>query len=372
MPAEIEVLLPETTEDILESLIVFWHSSTGDPIEKGQVLVEVQTEKAVFEIEAPASGRLGRIIKKRGDVANVGEVLAVIDQTDAADETSQTEQICETQAAPEGQTEPLSVQVPPRLRRMARELGVDLSQVVGTGPKGRITENDIQSAVKQPSSGESFMETTAVRKTIARRMMQSLQQSAQLTLTAWADVTALSEQRKVLAPEATWNIWAMRAAVLAILQHPYINSVWEENGIRQFEHVHLGVAVNTEEALIVPCIRHAEQMTLLQFNEAVSQSVQKAQSGRLASAELSGSTFTVTNLGTFGIEFFTPILNPPEAAILGVGQIEKKLALNNGKLAEQARLPLSLTFDHRVIDGAPAAKYLQSLSKLLGDPWSLM
>jgi pyruvate dehydrogenase E2 component (dihydrolipoamide acetyltransferase) len=358
----IEVRLPATSEDITESLVVFWHRTEGDLVEQGEVLVEVQTEKAVFEVEAPVSGRLDKIQVKRGEVAAVGDVLAWVEQVS-------------------------SPQASPRVRKLARELGIDLSTVAGTGPGGRLTEEDIQNA-SQRAQTVSFVEfvaadnevpqkewtadVTPIRRTIAKRMMQSLQETAQLTLTAWADVTYLAEQRKQLAPNVSWNTWILRAVVLALGEHPNLNAVWEDSQIRRFDHVHLGVAADTSDGLLVPSIKYAEQLNLLELHTAVSQLVQKAQEGKLSSSELSGSTFTVTNLGSYGIQFFTPILNPPEAAILGVGQIEPHVMFQDRNLLQRERLPLSLTFDHRMVDGAPAARFLQTIVRLLEIPEGLL
>jgi pyruvate dehydrogenase E2 component (dihydrolipoamide acetyltransferase) len=377
----IEVRLPVTEEGIVESLVVFWHYAVGDWVDKGQTLLEVQTEKAAFEIECPVSGKLRQILIPRGGVAKVGDVIALMEQRGEGSDCSEQRQsvnqtgfnLQETAQATGEQAR--SVQVSPRLRRLAKELEVALARIVGTGPEGKITENDIQTAAKQDkefSTGGETVEITPVRRMIANRMMQSLQQSAQLTLTAWADVTAISLQRKHIAPEVSWNSWVLRAAALALLQHPHMNSVWTETGIRHFTDIHLGVAVDTEAGLLVPVLRQSQHMSLVELNTLVSQRVKKARDGKLPNDELSGSTFTVTNLGSLGIEFFTPILNHPETAILGVGQIEKKLVMENKKIVEQTRIPLSLTFDHRIIDGAPAARFLQTLTQLLGSPEQLL
>ncbi|HZG84574.1 dihydrolipoamide acetyltransferase family protein [Paenibacillus sp.] len=383
MSGKCEVRLPETSPGIEESLVVFWHASVGDRVERGQALLEVQTEKAVFEIEAPAAGVVSDIVVPRGGVAKVGDVVAVL-----ATETTEglagaaLEEAQEAAGAPPAAEERAGsggVQVAPRLRRLAKELGVDLARVEGTGAGGKITEDDVRRAADRaavpaadPQSAGSVVPHTPIRRTIARRMMQSLQQSAQLTLTAWADVTELSEQRKRLAPGVTWNAWALRAAVLALREHPEINAAWEEDGIRRFEDVHLGVAVDTEDGLLVPVVREAHRLPLTELNAVVGQLAKKAREGRLSGAELSGGTFTVTNLGSLGVEFFTPVLNPPESAILGVGKLDKRLTLQDGQAAEQSRLPLSLTFDHRVVDGAPAAKFLQSVAHFLGQPERLL
>ena len=384
----VNVTLPKTVEDVAESLVVFWFKSVGDFIEQGEALVEVQTEKATFEVEAPATGRIGKILVKRGDVAMVGDTLATIEQAEvalpveqqmavanaveqqvaAASTVDQKSETAEQAPAPSGQISPLA-------RRLAKELRVDLAQVNGTGPGGRITEQDVRKAANQSkatSADEDTVELSAIRRTIAMRMMQSMQQTAQLTETAWADVTALAENRKQLAPGSSWNDWILRAVVAALQSHPNINATWVENGIKHWRHIHLGVAVDTEDGLLVPSIKNAEQKSLSELSASVRAVVEKARTRKLSASELSGTTFTVTNLGAYGIQFFTPIINPPEAAILGVGQIEPQLVLENGELVQRMRLPLSFTFDHRMIDGAPAAKFVQTIIHLLAEPEKLL
>lgn len=370
---EVEIRLPQTSEEVRESLIVFWHRSEGDWVKQGEVLVEVQTEKAVFEIEAPVTGRLINILVKRGEVAAVDDILAIIEPVAEEPAVSAREKAADTEKRKKSEArDHRFVRASPRVRRLAKELKVDLTTLVGTGPEGRITEKDVRRAAYPSAAEESITPLTPVRRTIARRMMESLNQSAQLTITAWADVTRLSVRRQELAPEIGFIAWILRATVLSIEKHPYMNAVWEENGIRTFSSVHLGVAVDTEEGLLVPVISRAEHMSLRQLDEAVRQIAEKARSQKLAEKELKGSTFTVSNLGPYGVQFFTPILNPPEAALLGVGQIDSRLVLEGERPVEQKRLPLSLTFDHRIIDGAPAARFLQTLVRLLADPERLL
>lgn len=404
----VEVTLPQTTEEETESLVVFWHKSEGAKIEKGEVLVEVQTEKAVFEIEAPESGRLQEILVKRGEVASVGQILAVIAASDEQETGSTIQNTEASAAANEGESgndiEQSFVQASPRVRRLAKELGVDLSVVKGTGPGGRPTEADVRTAAAllseahnesgsqrnadragddstsdQSSQGTGprdrhykIVELNPVRRTTSKRMMQSLQQSAQLTVTAWADVTVLQRKRKELAPEVSWNDWVMRAVVLALQEHPLLNAVWDQGRIKQFHPVHLGVAADTDFGLLVPVVKNAENLTLLQLHHNVQSLISTAREGKLSADHLTGSTFTVTNLGNYGIQFFTPIINPPEVAILGVGQIETDAVVSRGQLAERQRLPLSLTFDHRVIDGGPAARFLQTVIHKLAEPETLL
>jgi pyruvate dehydrogenase E2 component (dihydrolipoamide acetyltransferase) len=371
-----EVKLPQTSEDELESLIVFWHKSEGDVVEEGDVLVEVQTEKAVFEIEAEESGVINKILVPRGEIASVGQVLvtisAVVEGTSSNNEKIEHEEkILES-----GQPAEVSshfVKTPPRIRRLARELGVDLASVLGTGRNGLVTEEDIRRCIKQESRLDYVtVPLTGIRKTIAKRMWDSLLSTAQLTETAWADVTLLAEERNRTLVKLTWNDLLLFAVAKSLKAHPNINAHVYEEEIRQCDKVHLGVAVDTEGGLYVPVVKNADELSLIQLRDQVSELVEKINQHRLSTEELSGATFTVTNLGGFGVQFFTPILNRPEAAILGIGKIETDLILKNGQLLERKKLPLSLTFDHRAIDGAPAAKFLQTIIGNLQEPSKLL
>ncbi|PLR79108.1 dihydrolipoamide acetyltransferase [Bacillus sp. V3-13] len=372
-----EVKLPQTSEEDLESVIVFWHKSEGDPVKEGDVLVEVQTEKAVFEIEAEESGVLQEILVQRGEVAGVGDVLAKIatgaeisgteKQADPAGEAPQERTVAAEAADPQ------FVRASPRVRRLARELGVDLSSVKGTGRNGQPTEEDIRQASLQEDVCEyTIVPFSGIRKTIARRMSDSLQEAAQLTETAWADVTLLDKERSRIQDRPSWNDLLLFAVVKSLSAHPEMNAHVHEDQIHQYRKVHLGVAVDTDDGLFVPVVRNADELSLRELKERVSELVEKAKENRLATEELSGATFTVTNVGSFGIQFFTPIINRPEAAILGAGKIETDLILKAGELAERKRLPLSLTFDHRAIDGAPAARFLQTVIHCLEEPAKLL
>ncbi|MBI0578577.1 2-oxo acid dehydrogenase subunit E2 [Neobacillus cucumis] len=367
-----EVRLPQTSEDDLESVIVFWHKSEGDTVNEGDVLVEVQTEKAVFEIEAEESGVLYEIRVPRGEVAGVGQVLATIAPSASTpiEKIDQQEKVESTEQSSESSQ---FVKVSPRIRRLARDLGVDLAIVKGTGRNGHITEEDLHQAVKQESRPDfKSVPIVGVRKTIAKRMSESLVSTAQLTETAWADVTLLAEERSHRIDKVSWNDLLLFAVAKSLKQNPNINAHVFEEEIRQYEKVHLGVAVDTEDGLYVPVIKNADELSLLQLRDRVRELVEKVSQHRITPEELSGGTFTVTNLGSFGIQFFTPILNLPEAAILGVGKIETDLTLKNGQITERKRLPLSLTFDHRAIDGAPAAKFIQTLIGYLEEPARLL
>nr|WP_283248161.1 2-oxo acid dehydrogenase subunit E2 [Bacillus sp. FJAT-50079] len=212
--------------------------------------------------------------------------------------------------------------------------------------------------------GTKTEEMAGIRKTIATRMMKSLQESAQLTITAWADVTAIGTKRKERMSSISWNSIISHAAIRALEQHQALNAHIKDGRVTYYEQIHLGMAVDTDEGLYVPVLRDADQLTLNELDEALKNISRNLSEKNLSSVELTGSTFTITNLGGYGVQFFTPIINPPEVCILGIGKIEPYIILENGEIIQKERVPLSLTFDHRIIDGAPAARYLQTLADL--------
>lgn len=371
----VEVKLPRTSEDNDESLIVLWYVQEGDRVEEGDPLVEIQTDKAVFEIEAEENGVIQEIVVKRGESAKVGETLALIATKEIASDTSSESgpsvQGKKASNAREARKERPFVRVSPRLRRLARELGVDLAAVQGTGQNGAITEDDIREAASdtddEPASLPSIP-VKGIRRTIAERMVASLHESAQLTETTWADVTALARKREDLQPKMTWNDVVSFAAVASLKEHPMLNRHIKGDRLIPFDTVHLGIAVHTEAGLLVPVIKHADRLTLAELHTVAARLTEKAKAKKLSPEDMSGSTFTVTNLGKYGIQFFTPILNPPEVAILGVGEVESYAAFDGDRVVRRERLPLSLTFDHRALDGVPAAQYLQTLVHTLEHP----
>lgn len=375
-----EVKLPQLSETNDESLVVFWHVQEGDHVRKGEPLVEVQTDKATSEIEAETSGTVKEILVKRGESAKAGDTLAIIAETDEAadvadknepsDQKHQKDQ--KTGTRREGRP---FIRISPRLRRLAKELGVDLTTVLGTGKDGTITEDDIRQEASRKAgatSTEPPIPLSGVRRTIAERMTASLENSAQLTETTWADVTALSRKKETLDQAITWNDLVLFATVAALKTHPNLNQHIKDDYLIPFNDVHLGVAVDTEDGLFVPVIKQANRLTLAELHDEMVRLTNRAKSKLLTREELSGSTFTVTNLGAFGIQFFTPILNPPEVAILGVGKIEPYVTFSGEVVIQRLRLPLSLTFDHRAIDGAPAARFLQTLVHILENPDQMM
>jgi pyruvate dehydrogenase E2 component (dihydrolipoamide acetyltransferase) len=283
-----------------------------------------------------------------------------------------------------------SVQVEPRARRLANQQGIDLSLVAGSGPGGRITEDDVRrvvdgvgtrrpALVRSPAaqkdgttSGQrepQVIPLTGMRGAIARRMLQSLQTSAQLTLTSEADVTTLVKQRESSQQgDITYNDWLIKAVALALQKHPRLNAAVVGEEIHLLPDINVGFAIALDDGLVVPVVRNADCKPLGAIAGEVAGFVKRARAGKLTMAEITGGTFTVTNLGSFGIDAFTPILNPPEAAILGVGRIVERLTRRDSDLVWRLAMVLSLTVDHRVVDGAPAAAFLRTLRELLEQP----
>jgi pyruvate dehydrogenase E2 component (dihydrolipoamide acetyltransferase) len=264
-----------------------------------------------------------------------------------------------------------NVQIEPRARRLAQEHKIDLTRLVGSGPGGRITEQDVRLFLAPSSGGrEQVIPLTGKRGVIARRMTESLQSSAQLTLTTEANVTVLVRQRQAPheQPDLTYNELLIKASALALRKHPRLNSTVVGQEIHVLPEIHVGLAVALDDGLVVPVVRNADQKPLAVIASEVRELIERARAGKLMMAEITGGTFTVTNLGGFGITSFTPIINPPEAAILGVGCIVDRLVRRDSDMVWQQMMGLSLTVDHRVVDGAPAAAFLKTLCELLERP----
>jgi len=272
---------------------------------------------------------------------------------------------------------PRNVQIEPRARRLAQEHKIDLTRLAGSGPGGRITEQDISLFLAGSSSlgaREQVIPLTGKRGVIARRMTESLQSSAQLTLTTEANVTLLVRQREAPngQPDLTYNELLVKASALALRKHPRLNSTVVGQEIHVLPEIHVGLAVALDDGLVVPVVRNADQKPLAVIASEVRELIERARAGKLMMAEITGGTFTVTNLGGFGITSFTPIINPPEAAILGVGCIVDRLVRRDSDMVWQQMMGLSLTVDHRVVDGAPAAAFLKTLCELLERPELLL
>ncbi|HBY92458.1 MAG TPA: hypothetical protein DEP84_00605 [Chloroflexi bacterium] len=254
---------------------------------------------------------------------------------------------------------------------MAKELGVDLRLVKPGGAGGRITEEDVR---RFKAGGEALeyeaVPLAGIRQITARRMMESLTRSAQLTLFSEADITELARLKaeRSQTTDVSYTDLLARAVVLTLPNHPRLNAHLVEGSIHQYRPIHLGIAVALSEGLIAPVVMNAERLSLARLSAEIKRLAEAARAGNLKPAEASGSTFSLTNLGMYGIDFFTPILNPPEVTILGVGRITDRLVLANGAPSPRQMLALSLTIDHQVVDGAVGAEFLRDLARLLAEP----
>lgn len=286
-------------------------------------------------------------------------------------------------------TESTRLKASPLARRLAKEFGLDLTTIAGSGPAGRIVRDDVMQTVDEipahvfrsesdPVASE-VIELSGIRKIIAERMTMSLQTNASVTLHTEVDATALVELRNQFNEELqkierslTYTDLLVKIVATAIREHPRLNATLSDEGIQLLIDINIGVAVALEDGLVVPVVRNADKMGLSDISEQIKVLAEKARSNQLTPGELQGGTFTITNLGNYGIDAFTPIINPPETGILGIGRIIKKPIVHNDEIVIRHMLSLSLTFDHRVVDGAPAAQFLQTVSQYIQNPYLML
>ncbi len=284
-------------------------------------------------------------------------------------------------------TEPIRLKASPLARRLAKEFGLDLTTITGSGPDGRIVRDDVLQATDEipahvfhpETMASEIIELSGMRKIIAERMTMSLQTNASVTLHTEVDATTLVELRTLFNEELqktevslTYTDLLVTIVAAALRKHPRLNATLTDEGIEIFTDINIGVAVALDDGLVVPVIRNADKIGLHAISDQVRTLADKARNNQLVPSELQGGTFTLTNLGNFGIDAFTPIINPPECAILGVGRIAKKPVVHEDEIAIRRMLALSLTFDHRIVDGAPAAQFLQNVSQYIQNPYLLL
>ncbi len=391
----VEVVMPKFGLTMTEGTIQQWFKSEGDAIKTGEALFEVETEKVLYEVEAAADGTVAKLLYAVEAVVGVGLPIAIIAEAgeDIAEIAAQYADAAAAPAAPAATaTEPVPVAasaaplapeekrgrvpVTPAARKLAKEHSIDLALMTGTGPRGRITREDVQKIIDSggqvapsaaaPAAAEDIP-LRGMRKVIAERMHQSLQGSAQLTITTEVDVTQLIDRRQEVRQDfnATYTDFIVQACAHALKQHPRMNASLEGNTIHLNNHIHVGLAVALDEGLIVPVVQDTDKKSLRDIAEEAKTLAEKARASQLKLEEVSGGTFTVSNLGMYGVDSFTPIINAPQSGILGVGRIVEKPVIYRGEVARRSMLVLSLTFDHRVIDGAPAGAFLQTVADLL-------
>jgi len=372
----VEVVMPKFGLTMQEGTIQRWFKAEGDPVAKGESLFEVETEKVLYEVEAPVAGRVAKLLYPEEATvacARVVAVLAVADEDPAVvaaqyaarPEPAAPAAAVAVAAPARGQTRGgPSGPVTPAARKLAKEHGIDLTAVAGTGPGGRVTREDVEAAIAAAATAAPAGEPLrGMRKTIAEHMLHSVQSTAQLTITTEADVTELVVRHHRLRGEFAVTITdlVIEAVAAALRVHPRLNATASVDAVRHHAAIDVGVAVAVDDGLIVPVIRGADGKALRDLAVESRALADKARAGRLAADEVRGGTFTVTNLGMYGVDAFTPILNTPQVATLGVGRIVEKPAVHGGQIVARRMMVLSLTFDHRIVDGVPAAAFLRDV-----------
>ena len=371
-----------------EGKFLAWLKQDGDFIKEGDPIFTLESDKAAQEVEAIDSGilRIPPNGPKSGNVIKVGHVLAYLLAEGETMPTDREEPIV-TVSPPKSEIPQIQAtqkksgggnhQTPasPRARRAAKAHAVDLSALTPTGKGGRIRERDVLAASTEPTApAMREVPITMMRRTIATRMVNSLNNTAPVTITCRCDATrlvALREQLKAVGASIVPSYTDIIAKITAstLITHPMLTARWDTERLLLPEHIHIGIAVDTEAGLLVPVLRDVGTSSLTAIAAQSQQLIEAARSGRLSSAAMQGGCFTITNLGSFGIEAFTPIINYPETAILGLGAILwEAIALEDGTLASRQQMTLSLTFDHRILDGAPAARFLQTLRQRIEEP----
>lgn len=373
-----EVLMPRLAEEVDEGVVVTWFVELGATVSEGDLLAELQVQKVSTELQSPFTGRLTEILVEAGGVVAQGAPIAVIDDIEVVETEPTTAPQAVAPTLPPERGTPVAS---PSARRLARELGVDLARVSGSGPGGRVVEADVRAAatdvpITAPTlPGMLGMEPiSAMRRSIAERLVGWLAGTAQLTLTAEADVTDLSAELDAAGPTKRGSLLAavVRAAALTLRHHPRIGARWTDTGLSHPATIDIGLAVALEDGLITPVVRAADGRDIPSLHEQLTYLAARGRRGALTPAEVEGACFSVTNLGAYRIDAFTPLLNPPQTAILGVGRARRRPAVIGEAVVPRLLMVLSLTFDHRVVDGAPAAAFLTEVVELLERPADLL
>ncbi|GCD77226.1 dihydrolipoamide acetyltransferase component of pyruvate dehydrogenase complex [Thermaurantimonas aggregans] len=416
------VTMPRLSDTMTEGTVAKWHKKVGDKVKEGDILAEIETDKATMEFESFQEGVLLYIGVEEGGTAPVDSILAILGQEGedissligggAANQTSTKAELPKEEkpaeqkveaddVTEEVETDGRRIKISPLARRLAKEKGIDITQVKGTGEGGRIVKRDIenfkhgaviekpvkeevvrpavQEAPSVPSAASvAYTEepVSQMRKTIARRLAESKFSAPHFYLTIEIDMDKAVEVRKMLNEisdiKISYNDLVIKATALALKKHPKINSSWLGDRIRFNHDINIGVAVAVEEGLLVPVIRHADQKGLSTIAAQIKEFAQKAKDKKLQPSDWEGNTFTISNLGMFGIDEFTAIINPPDACIMAVGGIKQVPVVKNGEIKVGHVMKVTLSCDHRVVDGATGAAFLQTFKSLIEDPMKMI
>jgi pyruvate dehydrogenase E2 component (dihydrolipoamide acetyltransferase) len=401
------ITMPKLSDTMVEGTIARWKKKQGDTVETGDVLAEVETDKATMEMEAFDDGVLKEIYVSDGGVAKVGEKIALVlaegetVDSPAAAPAPKSEAPAEGQPAKKAEPSPAQppaattgarVKASPLAKKIAAERGVPLDGVAGSGPGGRVVAKDVPDKGAAPAAsapaaapkvqptagqGDQRIALSGMRRVIAQRLLESKTQLPHFYLSIEVDGSALMRLRKELnsaneaagLPKLTVNDFVLLAVARAASSHPYINASWAGDAIIQYASVNISVAVAVDDGLVTPVIRDANKLSLKEISSSVKDLAKRARDKKLKPEEYQGGTITVSNLGAYGIEQFFAIINPPQAAIVAVGAIVKKPVVNaKNEIVVGERMTISLSGDHRVVDGAVGAEYLGTLRKLIENP----
>jgi pyruvate dehydrogenase E2 component (dihydrolipoamide acetyltransferase) len=412
------VYMPKLSDTMTEGVVAAWNKKIGDAVKAGEILAEIETDKATMEFESFYDGILLHIGVETGQAAPVNSILAIIGEKGEdisgllTGTPAPTAEITKESETPKVETvvpkpEPVKESTPvatkasapvvsnsdrifasPLAKKLAEEKGIDISSVAGTGDGGRIVKRDVdhytpytpaeRTFSSAPSGTESFHDETVsqMRKTIARRLAESKFTAPHFYLTLSIDMDNAIAARKTLnameGVKVSFNDMVVKAVALSLKQHPNVNSAWMGDFIRRNDHVHIGVAVAVDEGLLVPVIRFADTKGLLQLSSEVKDYAKRAKEKKLQPSDWEGNTFTISNLGMFGIETFTAIINPPDSCILAVGGINEVPVVKNGNVVPGNVMKVTLSCDHRVVDGAMGASFLQTFKNYMENPVAML
>ncbi|MGB0668832.1 MAG: 2-oxoglutarate dehydrogenase complex dihydrolipoyllysine-residue succinyltransferase [Porticoccaceae bacterium] len=394
----IEIKAPTFPESVQEGTVATWHKNVGDSVTRDELLVDIETDKVVLEVVAPATGTITEVLKAEDELVLSNEVIARIEEGEAA----------KPAAAPAAKQEEADVQVAdalvnPAAKKLADERGIDLSQVTGTGKGGRITKEDVvnftpaaapAAASPAPAAAtaaddampagervERRVAMTRMRSRIAERLLDVTQTTASLTTFNEVDMSALMGLRKQYQDEFTkthngtrlgFMGFFVKAAVEALKRFPLVNASIDGTDIVYHGFQDIGVAVSTDRGLVVPVLRNAENMSIATVENSIGEYAGKAREGKLSIEEMTGGTFTITNGGVYGSLLSTPIINPPQTAILGMHTIQQRPVAVNGQVEIRPMMYLALSYDHRLIDGKEAVQFLVAIKQLIEDPAKIL
>lgn len=400
----IEIKVPPLPESVADATLVAWHKSAGESVSRDENLVDLETDKVVLEVPAPASGTISKIVVENGATVEAGDVLAILDEGAVAD--SAPSEPADTPAVKVEVVEAKEAQGPiktsPAVRRLLDEHDLDATMVIGTGKDGRITKSDVMGFLKSDESGnvtpgdpepqavesvatgpertEQRVAMTRLRARIAERLVDAQQTAAMLTTFNEVDLTEVMALRKRYRDSFEkkhgvrlgFMSFFAKAAVEALKQYPVVNASVEGSEIIYHNYFDIGIAVSSERGLMVPVIRDVDQMSFSEFEGALNDVAGRAQAGTISMEDLTGGTFTITNGGIFGSMMSTPILNQPQSAILGMHSIQQRPMVIDGDIVARPMMYLAMTYDHRIIDGKDAVQFLVSIKEQLEDPARLL